>query len=250
MGINKTLLGLLIIIIGQTKSFPDNTENKADKIIGINLTQKFPIVNRDSSLNVLESFYNVYYYENYILYKLNYEFDSSVNGETILEEKRYYFLVFHKDSAHGYKFFVKPDNGVVTEKVNNDSALKTAKLESNTYDTLIHVKPDSIYNTGNKIVKVYKNPGAGTTIQQSENFDLYFFYGKDLKDVPETFSKRMDNVKGMKLYKVLVAARRGFYKEYNMTFPPRDFILEMNEINIENRDQILSYFEKYKEGNL
>jgi hypothetical protein len=57
----------------------------------------------------------------------------------------------------------------------------------------------------------------------------------------------MDNVKGMKLYKSAGSSKRRFYKEYSMTFPPREFVLEMNEINIENRDEILGYFKKYKD---
>ena len=75
-----------------------------------------------------------------------------------------------------------------------------------------------------------------------EKFDLYFYYTKDLKDISETFSRKMDNVKGMKLHKILVKVSGGFYKEYNITFPPRELLQEMKEITIENKDEIMNYF--------
>lgn len=246
MGINKILLGLLIIIIGKTKPFSDSAEKEMDKVTGISLIKEFPIVNWDSSLNVLESFYDVYYYEDYIMYKLNYEFDSSVNDEMILHERRYYFLVFHKDSLYAYKYLIKPSDQPATERINRDSILKISKFESDVYDTLLNFKPDSIYNRDDKIVKIYKNPLSAKFPQQPENFDLYFYYSKELKDIPETLSKKMDNVSGMKLCKIKVAARGGFYKEYNMTFPPREYSQEMKGMTIENEEEILGYFKKYR----
>jgi hypothetical protein len=41
----------------------------------------------------------------------------------------------------------------------------------------------------------------------------------------------MDNEKGMKLIKILVKARGGFYKEFNTNFQPRELLLEMKEIS-------------------
>ena len=97
------------------------------------------------------------------------------------------------------------------------------------------------------IVKVFNNPPSANPEQQSEKFDLYFYYTKKLKEIPETFSKRMDNEKGMKLVKILVKARGGFYKEFNTTFQPREHFLEMKEIPIENKNEILHYLRRYQE---
>lgn len=244
MGAIKIFTGLIILFTWNAKPI-HSSKNDFKKITAINLIYKMPVVMWDSTIKVLETTYNVYYYEDLIMYKLNYEFDSSVNRETVLEEKRSYYFVFQKDSIYGFKYFIKP-SWESNQRLNKDSLLKTNKLESNTYDTLVNYKPDSVYNKRDKIVKVYKDPSNHAT-NQSEKFDLYFYYSKDLKDIPETFSRKMDNESGMKLYKIIVAARGGYYKEYKLTFPPREFLLEMKEIIIENQEEILRYFKSYKE---
>ena len=88
------------------------------------------------------------------------------------------------------------------------------KFESNIYDTLINFKPDSVYNKKNEIIKVYKNPRSGNIAQPVEKSDLYFYYNKELKDISETFSRKMDNIKGMKLHKIVIKMSGGYYKEY------------------------------------
>ena len=185
------------------------------------------------------------------MYKFYYVFDSLYDHETVLQEMRYFLFVSHKDSTYGYKYFFKPNPPInINQRVNKDSLLITNKFESNLYDTLINFKPDSVYNHKNQIIKVYKNPPSSNPAPMVEKFDLYFYYTKGLTDISETFSRKMDNVKGMKLSKILVKVSGGFYKEYNITFPPRELVQEMKQITIENKDEIMNYFSKYQQQQL
>lgn len=251
MILNKIILSIIIILLGQSKLLNCGDQHASEKLTAISLIKKTPIVNWDKSLTTLEIYYTVYYYKDLVMYKFNYEFDSLYNHETVLQEMRYFYFVSHKDSAYGYKYFAKPNPPVnINERVNKDSLLITDKFESNLYDTLINFKPDSVYNNKNELIKVYKDPPSPNPAKMVEKFDLYFYYSKDLKDIPETFSRKMDNVKGMKLYRILVKVSGGFYKEYNITFPSRELIQEMKEITIENKDEILNYFRKYQQQEL
>jgi len=251
MILNNIILGMIIILLGESKFLNCGDQHASEKLTAISLIKKTPIVNWDNSLTILDIYYTVYYYKDFVMYKINYEFDSLFNFETVLQEMRYFYFVSHKDSTYGYKYFVKPNPPVnINQRVNKDSLLKTYKFESNLYDTLINFKPDSIYDNKNQIIKVYKNPPSPNPAPMVEKFDLYFYYTKDLKDIPETFSRKMDNVKGMKLNKILVKVSGGYYKEYNMTFPPRDLLQEMKQIIIENKEEIMNYFRKYQQQEL
>ncbi|HET6766256.1 MAG TPA: hypothetical protein VFH08_02615 [Chitinophagaceae bacterium] len=251
MSLNNIILSIIIILLGESKFLNCGDQNPPEKLTAISLIKKTPIVNWDKSVTTFEIYYTVYYYKDLAMYKINYEFDSLYNHDTVLQEMRYLLFVSHKDSTYGYKYFNKPNPPInINQRVKKDSILITNKFESNIYDTLIHLKPDSVYNNKNQIIKVYKNPPSPNPAPMVEKFDLYFYYTKDLKDVSETFSRKMDNVKGMKLNKVLVKVSGGFYKEYNITFTPRELVQEMKEITIENKDEIMTYFRKYQQQEL
>ena len=250
MTINNMILATILFILGETKLLNCANQHDLDKLSAITLTKKMPIVEYDNSINMIESSYNVYYHSNFIMYEFLYEFDSLVENQVVLQEMRNFFVVFHKDSSYGYKYF--PNSNVNLDhnkRTNIDSELSSLKFESNIYDTLINYKPDSFYNHKDEVIRVYKNPPSANSVSK-EIHDLYFYYTKKLKDVPETFSRKMDNIKGMKLSKILIKVSGGYYKEFNMTFPPRELLQEMKELTIENKDEILNYFKKYKASSL
>ena len=251
MILNNIIIAFITLLFSNLNSFICRNFHTREKLKAINLIKKTPVIDRDNSLIMMEEYYNVYYYEDFIMYKLNYTFDSLNNHEHVLQEIRSFFLVFHKDSTNGYVYFIKPDNVLnYNRRVNRDSVLKVHKFESDVYDTLLNFKPDSTYQDKDEVVRVYKDPPPPNSVKQTEKFNLYFYYTKKLKEVPETFSKKMDNIRGMKLCKILIKVSGGYYKEFNTSFPPRELLQEMKEITIENKDEILGYFKKYKTSSL
>src|SRR5207342_3913516 len=146
IGINKLIWGLMIIVVAYIEHFSCGIKSEFDKLTAISLKQQTPVINRDSSVTMIGGTYNIYYYNELLMYKFNYRFDSIVNGQSVFRETRSFYFASHKDSAYGYKYMVKPDNSNTDDaRYKKDSLLQFFSFESNIYDTLINFKPDSIY---------------------------------------------------------------------------------------------------------
>lgn len=205
------------------------------------------MVNWDSTLINSNQSYDVYYYQDIIAYKLNYRFDSLVNGKSVLQENRSFLFIFHKDSLFGHSYYLNSNPLLPNERLNVDSVLTKNRFETTIWDTIFNMRPDSSYNDADgNLVKVYFNPVPPK--QSHEKFDLYLYYSKKFNYVHETFSKKMDNVNRMKLYKVRVVASGGYYEEHKMTFPQREYLHEMKEVPAEDQEDIFAHFKKYKDS--
>ncbi|HJS54641.1 MAG TPA: hypothetical protein VJ765_08865 [Chitinophagaceae bacterium] len=130
----------------------------------------------DNSWETIETFYNVYYYNDLVMSKFNYTFDSLYNHEPVFHEIRYYYFVFHKDSLNGYKYYVnysRVKGG--RERAFKDSILRQNIFESKTVDTFANMLPDRLYKNGNGYVKLYKNPPIPDGKPNVEEVKIYFF---------------------------------------------------------------------------
>jgi hypothetical protein len=242
----KIAICLIATISFSYNTFKFCTIKSADKKIrAIHLIYNLPTVNWDSSIINMNNTYDVFYYKDYIMYRFPYLFDSTVEGKLVLQEERPNYFVFHRDSISGYNYYPRPDPAVHEGKLPVDSVLKYT-FQSTAYDSFFSWKPDSsYYDAEGNLLNVYN---YAATIKYPENFTYYFYYSKNLKDIRETFSKKMDGIKNRKLFKIRIIAHGAYYKEYNMTFPQRETLLEMKEVSLQNKDEILTYFNKYKQG--
>ena len=202
------------------------------RIRGAHLAYTIPVNTPDSNF-VLKNTYDVFYYKDLILYKGNYQFDSVVNGKTMVHEQRSDYFVFHKDSLFGYNYHNKKRAPV-------DSMLQKISFQGSTFDTLANIRPDSTYSDseGNlrKVYNIDKSP---------ESFTIRFYYTKNLKGIAETFSKAMDNIKNMKLFKIIIEGHGARYQKINQTLPRRQYVYEMDALTLQNPEEIKDYFEKY-----
>lgn len=221
--------------------------NKADhpaEFSAFTVSNTLPVINRDGSTTILSDKYDVYYYGDLMLYGLYYNFDSTVNGKLLLREVRKNFFLLHKDSVWGYRFDPNPYHTFPDGRYLLDTIMKTHSLTSHRFDTLLRMKPDTVFMKDGEIQKVYT---PLTSDSFPEKFRLTFHYRKGFNNLKETFSAAMDNVPEMKLSKISIYALGMFYKQYNITLPPREYVMEMKELAIENKNEILGYFEKYKQ---
>lgn len=245
MTLTHMTMAIAVVFLSKS-SLTCGNRQVSEKLTAISLIQKTPLVNRDKSISIMENYYNVYYYEDLVMYKFMYRFDSVSNNELMLQDVRFFFFVFHKDSSSGHIYYIKSDPLVnYNRRVNKDSLLKRNLFEANVYDSLADLKPDSIYQHKDEIIRVYKNPPSASSAQQTEKYDLYFHYTRKLKDVPETFSRKMDNIKRMKLSKILIKVSGGFNNQFNTTFPPRELLEQMTELEIDDENEIMNYFKDY-----
>jgi len=203
-----------------------------------------PLSNWNSSLNDTSTFYDVFYYNSLVMYKLFYDFDSSINGESVLTERRHYFFVFHKDSLYGYTYYPNRPHLMAYGRLRVNSLLEKNSLESNNFDTLLSIKPDSsYYEADGNLVKIYNPP-----IRKGDftDYTLYLYYTKTLNGIKETFSKKMDNIKDMKLFRIRILPK----KAYKNVFPKKEILYEMKEAPVENQQEVLAYFNKYRKEHL
>jgi hypothetical protein len=227
------------------KNFNSCTNKPTDKQIrAVNMTYDLPVVNWDSTITETKSMYDVFYYEDLIMYKFLYRFDSLVNGKLLLHADRNIFFVFRRDSLFGNTYDPNPHRRIPDRRLRVDSMLKIYSFESSKFDTLLNFKPDSSYfDAEGNLLKIYINPAPDGS---PEKFDLYFYYTKKLQGIKETFSKSMDNIKNMKLFKVRILASGAYYEQYKIAFPKREIYYEMKKIPVENTEAILDYFNRYK----
>jgi hypothetical protein len=229
------------------KSFNSCSEKfQGKEIEAVHVAYDLPLINADGSDTAINTFYDVYYYRDLIMYQLFYRFDSASGGKPVLTEDRNYYFLFNKDSMFGYTYEPRSNKRIPEGRLPVDSVLSKNINETTVYDSLANLKPDSLMHGSEGIlIKVYNKSHPE---KYPEDYTIYFYYSKGLDNVRETFSKKMDNIKGKKLFKIKIVARGAFYPEYKLTFPKREIVLEMKEKPIENKDQILSYFEKYEEA--
>ena len=243
-------IGIWIILSGNVGTINCFHENANTSVKGIGVIRKTPIPMTETSWETVEDHYNLYYHKDYIMYKFNYRFDSLQNHQLVSKEMRYFYFAFHKDSLYGYIYYLNNtgfnNNGA---RVLKDSILQKRIFESKLFDTLAHLIPDSVNNQANGYVKLYKNPPPPDGKPAIEETSIYFFYSNTFQDIHETFSKRMDQEKKMKLYKIVVKTGGGVNKELNVKLPPREYLLEMKKIETEDFSQELKYFKRYEQEN-
>ena len=220
--------------------------NKQDSALikSVHIIYNLPLINLDSSVVNYDNSYDVFYYKDLIMYKFFYQFDSIVNGKQMLQTKRYKYFVFQKDSLFGYNYDPYSNQAKQKNRLAIDS-IKKNTFENYSYDSSFYKKTDSIYLGKEKnLLKIYNYRSSQ---KYPEDFTFYFFYSRKLNYIKESFSKQMDNIKNMKLYKIRIVAHGAYYEEYKMSLPQREYLLEMKEVPLQNKNEILSYFHKYKD---
>jgi hypothetical protein len=214
----------------------------ASELRNIHVVYNAPAVNWDGSITDMVDSHDVIYYNDFVMYRLSYRFDSLFNGKQILQEQRSRFFVFHKDSLYGYIYYLNSPHELPIGRLRVDSTLKS-NIQTSMYDSLLNVKPDSSYfDAEGNLLKVYNRLASK---EDPENFSLYLYYSKKYLGVKEAFSK-MDNVKNMKLFRLRLLAYGGYYTKYNMKFPRREMLLEMEDVPLKDKEVVIDYFHKYQ----
>lgn len=212
--------------------------NIADSIIGYS-----PI--KGTPPSILNFNHNIYYYKDMILYRYFYNATMYFENELISSEQRICYTVHQKDSLYGWYY----DSYAFNEKnedrrVNIDSIHK--RPDNKAYDTLLSLKPDSSYwNTDHTLYFELYN------LRETDPPGSYLLaYSPAMRNLPVSFSTKLDSAKNMKLIKAKVVVNEGYSKKYNSIVPHMEQTRRMKEIPVENRKEILYYFNKYKREQL
>ena len=119
--------------------------------------------------------------------------------------------------------------------------LTSISFANSKYDTLLNFKTDSTSLLENgDLLKIYTYPEtAGIT----EKFRIWLYYTKELTDVDYSFSAKLDNEKGYKLYKIRILAGGANYQGFEM--PARVYSLLMTRNKIRDTSKLKHFVKMY-----
>jgi hypothetical protein len=210
----------------------------------INLIVNYPIVIMNDGVHNAVNFFNlkdtvwIFYYDSKVLYRLsetrNLETDKKMlDTETwfIYREKAKYGFLFNSisDSSMGLKLLV-------------DSFLNNRAYASANFD----FPSDSLFakdqNKEEKFVEKYHTKVHTETYPDS----IYYYFTNDLKNIDYTFSRKLDSLKNMKLYKVRLLYNETLSLSYKAIIPKREFLFEIRDEAIGDSKGIINFFERAK----
>ena len=235
------LVTSLTVVIRQPEGCKERATSNKDSITAINLLYHMPIIQPDGSKVDFDNTYDVYYSGNLTMYKFNYQRDSGTDETLELSETRYFYFVHHKDSTYGYlsdPFQIYPEGRIKID------SLQPLRFENPQWDTIATMKADSSYvNEQGDLVHVYNLP---PTPQYPGRFTYYFYYTNRLREVRESFSKKLEAIHRKKLYRIRMVIHPIYYEPYKMMLPVMESFYEMKTITVANKEEVEGYFNKYK----
>jgi len=198
--------------------------------------------NDEIKISILRDTILVFYYSDYLVYRLlptaKWE-----TGENIQGTEPY--LIYNKQDSCGILFNSLTDSSyIITCRI--DSFLFNRALRGKDLD----IPSDSLWSTK----EVKKDNGGiliekyGSTKQGDEmSIDsIYYYYSKKMNKVQYSFSKKLDSISGMKLFKFRLLFNSKFSKSYNGVLPKREIWFEIREEVPPDVKEILSLIKKYQ----
>lgn len=209
---------------------------------------------RSTGYDMPDDFYRVYYAGNYRILESHYIFDSSralfdtlghiAKKEFIQRTIRTRFLVFHKDSTHGYRFDRFRAAG--PERISVDSAFKLVRVQFNsTLDSLGYTIPDSVSwstkKTERKDIYITRATANVPTVWRALS------YSTEMRHIAESFSKNLDSARQMKLFSVEIRYDSTFDSNGKLVYYPTYLDHRIQKVLIPDSVDINSYIQKYKQ---
>lgn len=232
-----------------------STKNYSKNIVAISFIVNFPVVQGDNQLFYFRDTIPIFYYQDLILYKLPYTFDSSkmiyhtktdtIEQQNILTETRYNYFVYR----HGKQY------GIWYKEMNSDSLIKLSvdsiidkkgtptilqSILANPNDTLVARIRESI---GNIFIEKYASKSKP---DESYNDTTLLYYSKNMKYIKFSFSPILDSIKKLKLFKVKLIYNKAYSSKYSITMPQRELTYEFQKKQIENNQQVIAFFQRFK----
>lgn len=195
---------------------------------------------QDEKVLINDNKFSIYYDGDWRLYKLRYFFDSTLNGKLLKEGYYSYYLVFKKGDKYGYRFDPMAPKNNGSAKI--DSLINKHALGGFTWDKITALTPVSTYDATTDVLEEIYSP-AGI----DDNKDtLKFYYSNRFKDYEFSFSRTLDSLKQLKLFKIVAYNAPFYYKETNKNFPERTSYFIMEEGKQEDLELVEHYFREYR----
>ncbi len=230
-------------------------KKQADNIIGVSVSQSFPIIaSTGKVMNIDTSTANIFYYQNQILYEIEYRFfskpydldnpDTTYFGDLRNAETRYCYLVYTKGNKYGY--LTDDHKNLDKARVSVDSVLQNEWFSRlNAYSGMA----DSNYSI--KVIYENKNSDSGilrkffSFVPKQEDKTsgtIYWEFSDALKKIPYSFSPQLDSIYSSKLRKVSTVSFPKYFKANNFRLDTVKMGYDLEEIKNIDMNKIMQYF--------
>jgi hypothetical protein len=228
-------------------------------IEGVSYSTTFPdLFNKEGKLmGYIPIQRNVYYHDDQIMYYGSNPSDSIVHGKVLKTRPAFYYFVYTKGKQYGLYYNLLFKEYAVKVKV--DSMLKRENAyfpyRADFYDsTLIRNNRKFVsqnYNTDSTILhQIYTLKGGRPGEQVPDIFDsLYLTFSKKFKPTEYTLSRQFDSAMKMKLIQVTFILNPIYLREQDYIFEKLIAPHILEEINIDNADELMKYFDEDKRKN-
>jgi hypothetical protein len=185
---------------------------------------------------------SIFYYGNYVLYQLSptVKFET---GEKIRGTEPYF--IFNKKNHFGFLYpsMKNPNHGA---KLSVDSFLINRGMKGKDFD----IPPDSLWSL-HAVVKdksqdfILEKYGTIKPVDET-NFDsIYYYYTRKIKNTEFSFSRKLDSIKRMKLYKVRLIFNEKFSPADKILLPKREFLFEIRDKTVSNPKEIIGFIQRF-----
>jgi hypothetical protein len=224
-------------------SFFNSCKNVETELHCLNISYSIPLIDRDGSLIENRDYFNIYFFENLTLFEFRNKFDSVDKDGLIKKGILNSYFAFEKGSKQGI-IYDSPPGSKNDSKLSVDSMLRKRALKSMQWDKILNLKlvKSSYDNSHDVLEEVYGNQ----KIEKGNRDTIRLYYSKKLMTYDYTFSRELDSLKKMKLFKIRLQYEETYSKEYKITFPKRETYFEMQEIPVGDSKKVIGYFNRFK----
>ncbi len=247
--INKNILVKAALIAALTLSAiiffsAESVYAQPGQLKAYKLMVSYPLVRDKGDLTILKDTVSIFYWQDYLIYKVHYTALTRINDGPVNSEKRYNYFVFKKADKYGHLFYDVLDSSV-GKRLPVDSFLFVRGFH-------LAVNTDSL-----KLVSSKKNKTSGVLLEkyvspkQRGDFvpdSIFYYYSPHLK-TDYTFSAQLDSIKNMKLYEVRFMYNRRYSRANKITLPKREFYFEVIEVVVDDKKEIEKVIKRFEEIN-
>lgn len=214
----------------------------ADGVTRLDLVGSLPVVIVNDSVrffNLTDTF-EIYYFKDYILYRLPEIRDGNTDNKIPGTEP---YFMFRKNDKDGILFKSAAEGGGKMH-LPVDSFLRDRAFGGTTFDMRnTHLFINSSRQDQNPIIEKY----VPRTVCDETMYDsVYFYFDSELNDVDYTFSKRLDSLTQKKLYMVRLLFNEKFSKTYKVTVPKREVLFKLQKKSVPDPAEILSFVDRFE----
>lgn len=250
--ISRIIVSALLLLNVWTNN-PRGSSIQNAEITTIRLTQIIPNFLSGDGKGFDTSNSYIFYYNDLVLYKLPYQFDSSetvtiegsAKSKILKSEIRYQYFALEKEKDFGLFYGKNFLPGV--EKMPLDSFYKN---EGSNFRNCMY---QNIVENGTKIIShIDEKTSDGTSeifkylckTDTSQTVTSRFYFSNKYSDIQFSLSPELDSIKQMKLYKVVAELESPCFKDFGID--PFRIIFSMEKANHQFDDEAMEYFKKYQ----